>query len=92
MGDLGSVHPILNFLPGGVILQVPGHHVKRDPGTLKHTGDFRAATRLTMFQPHAGHSPAVAELVELLIIQLRYRLQVEHDHRYVYILHHRQDR
>ena len=62
------------------------------PAPLKDAGDLRGAAGLAVLQPSPGHHAAVAEQVERGVIQLRHRLEAEHDHRHAHPLHHGQDR
>ena len=90
-GDLGGVHPIADFLPGCFVGEEAGHEVIGDTCPVEDAGDFRCGAGLAMLQPAGGHQAAVAELIELIIVKLRYGLEVEHHHRHARLLHHGQD-
>jgi len=40
--------------------------------------------------PDAGHLAAVTQRIEFFVVELRHRLKVEHHHRHLGFLHHRQ--
>ena len=89
-GHVRRLHPVPDFLPGGRILEVTGDQMISDTRTIEDTGNFRRVARLAMFQPDAGHQAAISQRIEFRVIQLRHRLQIQHDDRNACLLHNRQ--
>ena len=50
-GDPGGVHPVVDFRPGFLVLQVAGDQVIIDAGAVEHAGDLRRGAGLAVLQP-----------------------------------------
>ena len=91
-GYTGRFDPRSDLLPDGLLGQVSGHDVVFQSQPVEHAGHFRHRAGLAVRQPLAGHPTAVAHAVQVIVVDRRGGLQVQHDHRHAEPLHHRQHR
>ena len=93
VGHPRGLDPPADLVPaGGIVVEHPGHLVKRDPRPVEDAGDLRHGTGGAVGQPLAGHPGPVAQAIERRVIDGRARLQVQEDHRDPGPPHHRQHR
>ncbi len=87
---LGRLDPLADLAPGKLIVEVAGYQMIRYSRAVEDAGDLRGRACLAVFQPDARHRSPIAQGVELLVIQLRHGLKVQHDDRNARLLHDRQ--
>ena len=66
-----------------IVIEHPGDDLEFNAGAVKSVGNFRHATGRTTGKPAAG--------VHRFIVERRFRLQIQHQHRHFGLLHNRQD-
>ena len=81
-GYTGRFDPRSDLLPDGLLGQVSGHDVVFQSQPVEHAGHFRHRAGLAVRQPLAGHPTAVAHAVQVIVVDRRGGLQVQHDHRH----------
>ena len=82
--------PFFDIAPCFSLVEHASHLMKGNPGSHQHIGDLGNRTGRTVGKPAASHGSPVLELVKGRVIDGRFRLQVEYDHRHTGALDKRQ--
>ena len=83
---MGRIHPVGQFLPHRLVLKVACHDIVSYTRAVEQTGQFWYGACLTVSQPLTRHPSSISHTVNLLVVDSRYRLYVQQQEGFPYLL------
>ena len=92
MGHARRLNPTADLFPNRLLAQVSRHDIVPETEPVEHARHLGYRARLAVGQPLAGHPAPVPQRIDIIVIDGRRRLQVQHHHRNIQAADDRQHR